>query len=94
MPAGWICLSSTDLPLAGLTETFSRRRAQHPDGHRAVLARMRAEHGVRLMVLAPGDGVELGLRHGAHEVSSKSRVIPATGIGNQSGRLSSSYWSS
>ena len=36
--------------------------------------------------------VELG--DGDCHSDSRSRAIPATGIGNQSGRLSSSYWSS
>src|SRR5450631_2404962 len=69
----------------------ARRRAQraHDD---AVSVGMGAEHGVRLRVLAANERVEFTSDH--RHTESSSRLIPATGIGSQSGRLSSSYWSS
>ncbi len=76
---------------AGLTETFSARRAQraHDD---AAVDRMGPEHRVRLGVLAARERFEFAVGDG-HSDSSR-RTIPATGIGSHSGRLSSSYWSS
>ena len=66
-------------------------RAQDTDRHTVTLG-MGAQYRVRVRVLAPDQGVELVGGDG-HD-SSSSRLIPATGIGTQSGRLSSSYWSS
>ena len=66
-------------------------RTQGPD-HDAGSVGVRAEHGVWVGVLATDECVELLCGDG-HEDSSR-RLIPATGIATQSGRLSSSYWSS
>ena len=49
--------------------------------------------GVRLGMLPAHERFQVVLGDGRH-CPSKRRAIPATGIGNQSGRLSSSYWSS
>ena len=59
----------------------------------AVPVGVRAEHVVRVAVLAPDEPVEFSGGH-AHASASSSRRMPATGIATQSGRLSSSYWSS
>ena len=72
------------------------RPHRHARGARAicahdhrVVARVRAQQGMRVGVLAADQRVELA-RLDAHEDSS-IRTIPATGIVIQSGRLSSSY---
>ena len=58
---------------------------------RALLEHRTADpHGVRIVMLACDEPVDVG--GNAHEVMSASsrRAIPATGIGTQSGRLLSS----
>ena len=80
------------LAAVGLDRDRLRRRAQRPDDD-AALGRMGAQDGVGLRMLAADEGLEVVLGDGGH-AASRRRAIPATGMGNQSGRLSSSYWSS
>ena len=65
-----------------------------PHGERdSVVDDVRTELRVELLVPARADEVEVELtqaRAAAQNAVSKSRKIPATGIGTQSGRLSSS----
>src|SRR5205814_4845873 len=83
-----VCSSDLVVQLGGDGPGRGAVRAQH---HAAVLA-VRAEDPVRVRVLAPHERVEL-CGCDLHS-SSNRRRIPATGIGTQSGRLSSSYCSS
>ena len=65
-----------------------RRRVQRPHDDTALGGSVRAQHGVRVVVIAGDEPVELG----GHELTSscRRRAMPATGIGTQSGRLLSS----
>ena len=89
---GMDLLHDDGLAPRGLDRHRLRRGAKRPH-HDPIVGRVRSEDRVRLRVLAAREGVELGLGDRAHSDSS-SRSIPATGIGSQSGRLSSSYCSS
>ena len=80
------------LAAAGLDRHRLRRRAQRAHDH-AALGLMGAEDRVGLGVLPADESFEVVLGDGRH-AASRRRAIPATGIGNQSGRLSSSYCSS
>ncbi len=70
----------------------ARRRPESAD-YDAAAPGVCPEDLVWVRVLAADERVELGAGDGRH-VSSSSRRMPATGIATQSGRLSSSYWSS
>ncbi len=82
------------LPRAGAgDDRLGARPVGADDG--AVLARVGAEQGVRVVVLAVDEAFDVALQlrvdGGLHATStSSSRVIPATGISTQSGRLLSS----
>ena len=80
------------LALARLHRDGLRGGTQRADDDAVVAVGVGAEDRVRFGVLALGERVELGFGDGHSD--SRSRAMPATGIGSQSGRLSSSYCSS
>ena len=80
------------LALAGLDRDRLRAGAQRADHDSAVVG-VGAEDRMGFGMLATRERIELGL--GDHQAGSSSRrTMPATGIGSQLGRLSSSYCSS
>jgi hypothetical protein len=68
-----------------------RRRPQHAH-HHVLAVGVGTEHRVRVGVLATHQGVQFLIHH--RHAASSNRLMPATGIATQSGRLSSSYCSS